>query len=113
YIPKTAEGRRRGRLERGIRFAATLADTLLADGYRVHFRAFAPDPIAVDLDPRARDLELLLTELAVLRPTRNRPFSHLVMMQQLPRNQALFLLRICDDPLPRRADLTAVASLPT
>lgn len=102
HIPKTAEGRRRNRLERGIRFAATLADALLAEGYRVRFRAFAPELVAVDLDPRAHDLDRLLHELALLRPTRTRSLSELMGVDDAPGEEALFLLRIGDDALPPR-----------
>ncbi|HZE96405.1 MAG TPA: DUF58 domain-containing protein [Planctomycetota bacterium] len=105
HVPKTAEGRRRGRLERAIRFAATLADVLLADQYRVRFRAFAPDPLAVDLDPRGRELETLLQELAILRPTRTRPLSELLAEAEIGRDDAVFILRIGEDPLSRPEDL--------
>ncbi len=104
HVPKTAEGRRRNRLERAIRFAATLADTLLAEGYRVRFRAFGPDLVSVDLDPRARDLDRLLHELALLRPTRTRTLSELMGVDDAPGEEALFVLRIGDDALPHRED---------
>lgn len=104
-IPKTAEGRRRGRLERSIRFAATLADTLLAQGYRVRLRAFGPDPVEVELDPRARDLDPLLHELAVLRPTRVHGIADLLSVGGEVGDAALFLLRIGEDALPALDEL--------
>jgi uncharacterized protein (DUF58 family) len=104
HIPRTAEGRRRGRLERAIRFAATLADALLAEGYRVRFRAFAPELVSVDLDPRARDLDRLLHELALLRPTRTRPLTELLGVEEAPGEEALFILRIADDAIPLREE---------
>jgi uncharacterized protein (DUF58 family) len=104
HIPKTAEGRRRGRLERAIRFAATLADTLLAEGYRVRFRAFAPDLVSVDLDPRAHDLDRLLHELALLRPTRTRTLAELMGVEEAHGEEALFILRIGDDGMPPREE---------
>jgi len=102
HVPRAAENRRRGRLERAVRFAATLADTLLSEGYRVRFRAYAPDPVDVELDPRARDLDLLLHELALLRPTRTRPFADLLSTLEPGGAETIFLLRIHEDPLPSR-----------
>ncbi len=102
HIPRAAESRRRGRLERAVRFTATLADTLLTEGYKVRFRTFAPDPVDVDLDPRARDLDLLLHELALLRPTRTRSLAELLASLEPGRDETIFLLRICEDPLPAR-----------
>ncbi|HVR87760.1 MAG TPA: DUF58 domain-containing protein [Planctomycetota bacterium] len=101
-VPRTAEGRRRGRLERAIRFAATLADALLGQGYRVRFRAFAPDPVEIELDPRARDGDRLLHELAVLRPSRVHSLPELLGIGDDPGDAALFILRIAEDPLPQR-----------
>ena len=105
FIPRTVEGRRRSRLERAVRFAATLADALLARGYRVRFRAFAPDLVEVELDPRARDLDRLLHELAILRPTRVHPASELLSAVDLPAEAALFILRISEDPLALRDEI--------
>lgn len=110
-IPRTAESRRRGRLERAIRFGATLADTLLAQGYRVRFRAFAPDPVEVELDPRARDLDRLLHELAVLRPTRVSPLPELLSIGDGLGDAALFVLRIGEDALPALDDLQGAVVL--
>ncbi|HLY08702.1 MAG TPA: DUF58 domain-containing protein [Planctomycetota bacterium] len=102
FIPKAAEGRRRGRLERAVRFGATLADALLSQGYRIRLRAFAPEAIDVELDPRARDIDRLLHELAILRPTRIHPLTELLSVGNPPGDAALFILRIADDPLPAR-----------
>lgn len=113
HMPKTAEGRRRARLERAIPFAATLADTLLDRGYHVRFRAFGPDPVAVDLDPRCRDLDDLLRELALLRPSRSRTLADLLAAEDDPAGEAIFLLRIGDDPIPERDDLAHVVELST
>jgi uncharacterized protein (DUF58 family) len=105
FVPKPGDGRRRGRLERAIAFAATLADTLLGAGYHVRFRAFGPDPVAMDLDPRRRELDELLRELALLRPTRTRTLSELLAAEEAPKDEVLFLLRIGDEPLPERDEL--------
>jgi uncharacterized protein (DUF58 family) len=110
-IPRSTEGRRRGRLERAIRFAATLADALLSRGYRLRFRAFAPDFVEVELDPRARDLDRLLHELAILRPTRVHPVADLLSTAGLPEDASLFVLRISDDPLPPLDDVRGAAVL--
>ena len=111
HVPRAAESRRRGRLERAVRFAATLADALLAEGYKVRFQAYAPELVSVDLDPRARDLDLLLQELALLRPTRTRPVSELLASQDAGRDQTVFLLRIGDDALPPIDNLGHVVTL--
>jgi len=111
HVPRAAESRRRGRLERAVRFAATLADALLAEGYKVRFQAYAPDLVSVDLDPRARDLDLLLQELALLRPTRTQPVSELLTSQDVGRDQTVFLLRIGDDALPPTENLGHVVTL--
>ena len=105
HVPRPGDLRRRGRLERAIAFAATLADALCGEGYRVRFRAFGPAPVAVDLDPRAREIEELLRELALLRPTRTRTIGELIAAEEVPREEALFLLRIGDEPFPQRDDL--------
>jgi uncharacterized protein (DUF58 family) len=110
-VPKTAEGRRRGRLERAIRFAATLADALLGQGHRVRFRAFAPEPVEIELDPRARDGDRLLHELAVLRPTRIHTLPELLTVGDAPGDAALFLLRIAEDPLPPRDEFRGAVIL--
>jgi uncharacterized protein (DUF58 family) len=113
HIPRTAEGRRRARLERAVRFAATMADALLAEGYKVRFRAFAPDPVAVDLDPRARDLDQLLHELALLRPTRSRSLTELFAALEPGHDETVFLLRISEDPIPSRESRGHVVTLST
>jgi uncharacterized protein (DUF58 family) len=105
HIPRPGDLRRRGRMERAIAFAATLADALAGEGYRIRFRAFGPAPVAVDLDPRARDLEELLRELALLRPSRSHTLGDLVAAEDDPREEVLFLLRIGDEPLPQLEDL--------
>jgi uncharacterized protein (DUF58 family) len=111
HVPRAAESRRRARLERAVRFAATLADALLAEGYKVRFQAYTPELVSVDLDPRARDLDLLLQELALLRPTRTRPVSELLASQDAGRDQTVFLLRIGDDALPPVENLGHVVTL--
>jgi uncharacterized protein (DUF58 family) len=111
HVPRAAESRRRGRLERAVRFAATLADALLAEGYKVRFQAYTPELVSVDLDPRARDLDLLLQELALLRPTRTRPVTELLAAQDAGRDQTVFLLRIGDDALPPVENLGHVVTL--
>ncbi len=105
HVPKAGEARRRNRLERAITFAATLVDTLLADGYRVRFRMFNPDPVRIELDPRGRELDDLLAALALLRPTRTGTLSDLLAVDRPEEGESLFLLRIGDDPLPEGLDL--------
>jgi uncharacterized protein (DUF58 family) len=105
FIPKAHDPRRRGRLERAIAFSATLADGLLAEGYRVRFRAFGPDRVALDLDPRARDIDELLRELALLKPSRTRTIGDLVAGEEDPKEEVLFLLRIGDEPFPQKDQL--------
>ncbi|HXX93521.1 MAG TPA: DUF58 domain-containing protein, partial [Planctomycetota bacterium] len=67
FIPGAGDPRRRLRLERAITFAATLVETLLGDSYTVTFKAFAPEPVTLDLEPRRGALDELLGSLAVLR----------------------------------------------
>ena len=105
HLPKPGDGRRRNRLERAIAFSATLADALLGAGYHVRFRAFGPDPVALDLDPRGRELDGLLRELALLRPSRNRTLGELIAAEESPKDEVIFLLRIGDDPIPQRDEL--------
>jgi uncharacterized protein (DUF58 family) len=115
YFPKPHDSRRRNRLERAVPFAATLADALLAQGYHVRFRAFAPDPIAVDLDPRRPGIDDLLQELALLKPTHVHPLSELIAAEDAAGDEALFLLRIGDDPVRlderRRAVILTAAEM--
>lgn len=105
FIPKAHDPRRRSRFERAIPFAATLADALLAEGYRVRFRAFGPDPVSLDLDPRAREMDSLLHELALLKPSKTRTLADLLAAEESPNEEVLFLLRIGDEPLPQRDEL--------
>jgi uncharacterized protein (DUF58 family) len=105
HLPKPADARRRARLERAIPFAATLADALLGEGYQVRFRAFAPELLSLDLDPRRHEIEELLRELALLKPSRSRTLMELVAAEESPKDEILFLLRIGDEPLPEREDL--------
>jgi uncharacterized protein (DUF58 family) len=110
-IPKPNDSRRRARLERAIPFAATLANALLAEGYRVRFRTFGPHPIAHDLDPRGQEQEDFLHALAVLRPTRTRSLAELVAAEDSSPEEILFILRIGDEPLPERASLSRATIL--
>jgi uncharacterized protein (DUF58 family) len=105
FVPKPGDARRRGRLERAIAFAATLADALLGAGYHVRFRAFGPEPVAVELDPRHRELDDLLRELALLRPSRTHTLSELLAAEDSPQDEVLFLLRVGDEALPERDEL--------
>jgi uncharacterized protein (DUF58 family) len=105
HVPKPGDSRRRSRLERAIPFAATLADALLGEGYQVRFRAFAPEPLSLDLDPRRHDIDELLHELALLKPSRNRTLLDLIAAEESPKDEVLFLLRIGDEQLPEREDL--------
>jgi uncharacterized protein (DUF58 family) len=111
HIPRPGDLRRRGRLERAIPFAATLADALAGEGYRVRFRAFGPGPVAVDLDPRARELDELLRELALLRSSRTHGLAELLAAEEAPRDEVLFLLRIGDEPIPQLEELTHAITL--
>ena len=52
FLPNPGDARRRARLERAVSFAATLADHLLADQYLVTLRAYGPDPVSLELEPR-------------------------------------------------------------
>lgn len=113
HVPKVGDGRRRARLERAIPFAATLADALLARGYHVRFRAYGPEPVTVELDPRGHDLDDLLHALALLKPSRTRTLAELLAAEESPGDGALFLLRIGDDPLPDREDLAQAVVLGT
>ncbi|MBI3857702.1 MAG: DUF58 domain-containing protein [Planctomycetes bacterium] len=111
HIPRPGDLRRRGRLERAIPFAATLAEALLGEGYRVRFRAFAPAPLALDLDPRAGNFEDLLRELALLRPSRTHTMAELLAAEESPKDEVIFLLRIGDEPVPQQQELPHARTL--
>ncbi len=100
FLPNPNDPRRRMRLERAITFAGTLAETLLAENYRVTFKAFTPEPAVVELEPRRGALDDLLTALALLKPTRVHALADLMTAEGGDRNQVYFVLRVGDEPLP-------------
>ena len=81
-------------------FAATLVETLLAESYTVTFKAFGPDPVSLDLEPRRGALEELLATLALLKPSRLHSLADLTVPEEECAGAAIFLLRIGGDPLP-------------
>lgn len=100
FLPNPNDSRRRARLERAVSFAATLAEGLLADQYRVRFRAFAPDPVEVRLAPGRAALDDLLFVLAELKPTRVRQLAELLAAEEGGRNEVTLILRTGEEPLP-------------
>ncbi|HYE98788.1 MAG TPA: DUF58 domain-containing protein [Planctomycetota bacterium] len=100
FLPGAGDARRRQRLERAVTFAATLADHLLAEQYTVGFRAFGPDPVSLELEPRRGAIDDLLLALALVKPSRTRPLSELVAAEAPAPDRVYFLLRAGDDPLP-------------
>jgi uncharacterized protein (DUF58 family) len=100
FIPNPNDQRRRLRLERAITFAATLAEALAAESYRVRFRAFTPDPVTVRLEPGRGAMDELLYALAVLKPTRVHPLGDLLAAEEGGRRDVFFVLRIGSEPLP-------------
>jgi uncharacterized protein (DUF58 family) len=100
FLPNVADHRRRGRLERAVSFAAALAETLLAEQWRLNFRTFAPEPIDLRLEPRRDSLTDLLHTLATLKATRTRTLRELLdREEESDSERVLFVLRIGDDPL--------------
>lgn len=100
FLPNPGDPRRRMRLERAITFAGALADSLLGESYRLRFRAFGPDPVAVRMEPGRGALDELLYALALLKPTRVHMASDLLTAQDGEEEAIYFLLRIGDEPLP-------------
>jgi uncharacterized protein (DUF58 family) len=101
FLPNPNDARRRQRLERAVTFAGTLADALLAEGYRLRFRAFVPEPCALDLEPRRGALDELLYALAVLKSTRVHSLADLLRQDEGGREDEIsFVLRTGDEPLP-------------
>ncbi len=100
FLPNPGDQRRKARLERAIVFAATLADYLLSEQFVVRFRAFAPDPLEVDLEPRRGALDELLVALALLRPARSKQLADLIAMESPADDRVYFALRIGDEPPP-------------
>ena len=100
FLPDAQDPRRRGRLERAVSFAATLADALLAERYRVRFRACGPEPFTLLLEPRPGALEDLLHALATLKPSRVLRLTDLVRDEPPGTDEVYFLLRLTSEPLP-------------
>ncbi len=100
FVPNPNDPRRRMRLERAITFAATLVEALLAENYRVRFRAFSPDPVTLRLEPRRDAADDLLVALALLKPTRVHPIGDLLGSEEDGGRDVYFILRIGSDPLP-------------
>jgi uncharacterized protein (DUF58 family) len=100
FVAGAGEPRRRHRLERAVTFAATLVEALLAESYTVTFKAFAPELVSLDLEPRRGALEELLQALALLRPSRVHTLQDLGGETSVRPDLAVFLLRLGTDPLP-------------
>jgi uncharacterized protein (DUF58 family) len=100
FLPNPGDPRRRARLERAVSFAATLADALLAESYQVKFKAFAPEPVSLALEPRRGAIDDLLYVLATLKATRVHMMGDLLRQEDGGRNEVYFLLRIGEEPLP-------------
>jgi uncharacterized protein (DUF58 family) len=101
FLPNPNDPRRRLRLERAVTFAATLVEALLAESYTVTFKAFAPEPVSLNLEPRRGALDELLGALALLKPTRVHSLADLAVSDEDEAGTAVFLLRIGSEPLPR------------
>jgi uncharacterized protein (DUF58 family) len=100
FVPNPGDVRRRMRLERAVTFAATLAEALAAENYRIRFRAFAPDPVTLRIEPRRGATDELLTALAVLKPTRVHTLADLLSAEEAGGRDVYFVLRIGHEPLP-------------
>jgi uncharacterized protein (DUF58 family) len=100
FLPNPNDQRRRARLERGISFAATLVDALLAEGYSIRFRTFAPDPVHLELEARRGAIEELLTTLALLKPTRIQTIASLLESEPGSPDEVYFILKVGEEPLP-------------
>jgi len=100
FLPNPNDQRRRLRLERAITFAATLVDALVAENYRVRFRAYTPGPTSLRLEPRRGAIDELLYALALLKPTRVHPIGDLLAAEEGGSRDVYFLLRIGSEPLP-------------
>ncbi|MHC4607424.1 MAG: DUF58 domain-containing protein [Planctomycetota bacterium] len=94
FLPNPADVRRRFRLERAVSFAAALAELLLAENYIVSFRAYAPSPVHLRLEPRRGATEELLYLLALLKPTRVHPLADLLARETGEQDEIYFLLQI-------------------
>ncbi len=100
FLPNPNDQRRRARLERGVTFAATLADALLAEGYRVRFRTFAPEPLVLELESRRGAIDELLVALALLKPSRIHGLGSLLEAEGGSSDEVYFILKVGDDPMP-------------
>lgn len=100
FLPDAQDPRRRARLERAVSFAATLADALLAEHFRVRFRACGPEPLGLLLEPHPGALEELLAALATLKPSRVVRLADLLREENPGNDEVFFLLRLTSQPLP-------------
>lgn len=100
FLPDAQDPRRRARLERAVSFAATLADALLAERFRIRFRACGPEPLCLLLEPRPGALEELLAALAILKPSRVVRLADLLRDENPGNDEVFFLLRLTSQPLP-------------
>jgi uncharacterized protein (DUF58 family) len=100
FLPNPGDTRRRARLERAVVFAASLADYLLQEQFVVRLRAFGPDPLSVDLEPRRGALDELLVALALLRPARSRGLADLMAAETPSDDRVYFALRLGEEPAP-------------
>lgn len=103
FLPNPNDQRRRARLERAVIFTAALADHLLSDQFVVRVRAYGPDPISLDLEPRRGAVDELLVALALLKPARSRGLADLLRAEPASEDRVCFALRIGDEPLPDEA----------
>jgi uncharacterized protein (DUF58 family) len=99
FVPNPGDARRRGRFERAVSFAATLAETLLAENWRLTFKAWGPDYRELRLEPQRGSREELLHSLALLKPTRIHPLSELLQREEDGAGRVCFVIRCGDEPL--------------
>ncbi len=99
FLPNLGDTRRRGRLERAVSFVATLAEALMAENWRLTFKAWTPDLEEIRLEPRKGSRDDLLHALALLKPTRIHTLGELLAREEGPANRIWFVVRCGDDPL--------------
>jgi uncharacterized protein (DUF58 family) len=112
FLPNATDRKRRSRLERAVSFTAALADALLAENYVLTFRAFAPEPVELALEPRLGMLEELNIALAQLKPSRIHTVDELLPAESPPGEEVYFVLAIGDGPgldLPRHRSMVIPA----
>lgn len=100
YLPNPGDARRRLRLERAVSFAGALVERLHAEGYTVTFKAFAPDPVEIPLEPRAGASAELYATLALLKPSHVHSVEEFLAGLQATRDEVFFVLHLGDEALP-------------